>query len=104
MDIKPESFEPKPRVMSSLLVLTKKDFNNLDLEDKILNLLYRYRYMKVKNALKEILIKLNNITQREARDIISKYNIDDNILEKIFDELSNDEVKELKNCIKTSKI
>lgn len=104
IDIEPASFEPKPRVMSSLIVLTKKDDKLLSKEDLILKLLYKYRYMKVKNAIKEILIKLDNITQRQARDIVSKYNINDNILDKLFDELSNEEVKELKNCIKTSKI
>ena len=104
MDIKPESFEPQPRVMSSLIVLTKKDINSLNKSDKIMRLLYQYRYMKVKNALKEILIKIDNITQREAREIIDSLNIDNNILDKLFDELSSNEVKELKNKINTSKI
>ena len=104
MDIKKDAFEPQPKVMSSLIILTKKGDNKLDKEDKILAMLYKYRYMKVKNALKEILIKIDNITQREARDIINKYNITDNVLNKLFDELSNEEVKELKNKIKTSKI
>ena len=104
MDIKPTSFKPEPRVMSSLIVLTIKDINTLSKEDKIIRLLYKYRYMKVKNSLKEILIKIDNITQREARDIINNYNIDNNILDKLFDELSNNELKELKNNIKSSKI
>ena len=104
MDIKPTSFDPEPRVMSSLVILTIKDINKLSKEDKIVRLLYKYRYMKVKNALKEILIKRDNITQREARDIINKFNININILDKLFDELSNEEAKELKNQIKASKI
>jgi len=104
MDIEPKSFEPQPRVMSSLIVLKQKDINTLTKTDKILRLLYKYRYMKIKNALKEILIKLDNITQRDARNIITKYNIDNTILEKMFDELSNEEVKMLKNAIKTCKI
>lgn len=104
IDIKPQSFNPEPRVMSSLIVLTIKDINSLDKNDKILAMLYKYRYMKVKNALKEILIKLDNITQRQARDIISKLNISEPILNKLFDELSNNEVKELKNNIKKCKI
>ena len=104
IDIKPDSFEPKPRVLSSLIVLTKKDINELSKEDKIIRMLYKYRYLKVKNALKEILIKLDNITQKEARAIINSYNIDENILNKLFDELSNNEVKVLKNKIKPSKI
>ena len=104
MDINPTSFDPKPRVMSSLIVLTKKDINELKKEEKIFSMLYKYRYMKVKNSLKEILIKIDNITQRQAREIISNYNINNDILNKLFDELSNEEVKELKNSINTSKI
>ena len=58
-------------------------------------MLYQYRYMKVKNALKEILIKLDKITQRQAKDIIKNYNINEDISNKLFDELSNSEVVEL---------
>ena len=104
MDITPSSFEPQPRVMSSLMTITQKDIKFLTKEDKILRMLFKYRYMKVKNALKEILIKLEGITQREAKDVVSKYSIKDNILDKLFDELSNNEVKELKNNINKSKI
>lgn len=104
IDIEPKSFEPQPRVMSSLIILTQKDIKELNKEDIILRMLYKYRYMKVKNALKEILIKLDGITQREARHIITKFNISNNILDKLFDELSNNEVKELKNNINESKI
>ena len=86
-DVNPSSFEPKPRVMSSLITMSKKEI--------IIKMLYKYRYMKVKNALKEILIKIDNITQRQARDIITSYNIDENILNKEFDKLSNGEVLEL---------
>ena len=100
IDITPDSFDPQPRVMSSLIVLEPKDISTLNKKDKILRLLYKYRFMKVKNALKEILIKLDNITQREARNIISNYNIDDSILNKLFDELSNNELKELITGVK----
>ena len=98
-DIDPTSFDPKPRVMSSLLVLKPKDINTLNDNEKIIRMLYLYRYMKVKNALKEILIKLNNITQKQAKEIILKYNIDTDILEKEFDELSSEEVIKVKESI-----
>ena len=94
-DVKPDSFNPKPKVMSSLITMTKKDEEELSKKDKIVRLLYKYRYMKVKNALKEILIKLDNITQRQAKDIIKNYNINEDISNKLFDELSNVEVVEL---------
>ncbi len=104
IDIEPTSFEPQPRVMSSLITLTMKDIKKLSKSDVILRELYKYRYMKIKNALKEILIKINNITQRQAREIIDSFEINELILNKLFDELSNNELKELKNKIKTSKI
>ena len=94
-DVKPDSFNPKPKVMSSLITMTKKDEDKLSKKDKIVRLLYKYRYMKVKNALKEILIKLDNLTQRQAKDIIKNYNINEDISNKLFDELSNSEVVEL---------
>ena len=94
-DVKPDSFNPKPKVMSSLITMTKKDEEELSKKDKIVRLLYKYRYMKVKNALKEILIKLDNLTQRQAKDIIKTYNINEDISNKLFDELSNSEVVEL---------
>ena len=94
-DVKPDSFNPKPKVMSSLITMTKKDEDKLSKKDKIVRLLYKYRYMKVKNALKEILIKLDNITQRQAKDIIKNYNINEDISNKLFDDLSNSEVVEL---------
>ena len=97
VDITPDCFNPKPKVMSSLVVLTPK--NNLSKKEIIIKELYNYRYMKVKNALKEILIKLNNITQKEARCIVNNYNIDDHILNKLFDELSNEEVIYLKDIL-----
>jgi 16S rRNA (adenine1518-N6/adenine1519-N6)-dimethyltransferase len=94
-DVKPDSFNPKPKVMSSLITMTKKSEEELSKKDKIVRLLYKYRYMKVKNALKEILIKLDNLTQRQAKDIIKNYNINEDISNKLFDELSNSEVVEL---------
>ena len=94
-DVTPDSFDPKPKVMSSLIEMTIKDDSKLSKKEIITKMLFKYRYMKVKNALKEILIKLDNITQRQAKDIIATYNIDEVILNKLFDELSNKEVLEL---------
>ena len=98
-EIKPSSFKPEPKALSALITLKHKDDNLLSYQDKILKELYLYRYMKIKNALKEILIKLNNITQRESKAIINKLNIDNTILDKLFDEISNEEIKHLKEMI-----
>ena len=99
-DVKPESFEPKPKVMSSLITMTRKDENKLTKKELITKKLFQYRYMKVKNALKEIIMKIDNITQRQAREVVSSYNIKEEIQDKLFDELSNSEVLELISNIK----
>ena len=103
-EIKPSSFNPEPRVLSSLITLEPLDESILNKNELIIRNLFLYRYMKLKNALKEILIKLNNITQNEAKDIINKYNIEDNILNKKFDDLSNFEVNYLINIINKENI
>ena len=99
-DVTPDAFNPKPKVMSSLITMTKKDISKLSKKEQVIRMLYQYRYMKVKNALKEILIKLDKITQREAKDIVKSYNINEIISNKLFDELSNSEVVELVSLIK----
>ena len=99
-DVKPESFEPKPKVMSSLITMTRKDENKLTKKELIIKRLFQYRYLKVKNALKEILMKIDNLTQRQAREIIKTYNINEALANKLFDELSNSEVLELIDNIK----
>ena len=104
IDIKPESFNPAPKTMSSLITFSPKDINSLNKSEQIIRLLYKYRCMKVKNALKEILIRLDNITQNNARQIVKSYNIDDTFLNKLFDELSNEEVVKIREVIHDSKI
>ena len=95
LDIAPNSFNPKPRVYSTLLVLVPKDISKLSSNELIIRYLFKYRYMKLKNALKEIIIRINNCTQREARNIVNSYNINSDILDKLFDDLSNEEVEEV---------
>lgn len=96
-EIKPSSFNPEPRVLSALITL--RPINKTDKKDLIIRNLFLYRYMKIKNSLKEILIKLNNITQNEARSIINKFEINEEILNKKFDELSSEETLYLINKI-----
>ena len=95
LDIAPTSFKPSPRVYSSLLVLIPKDINTLNDNELIIRYLFKYRYMKLKNALKEIIIRIKKCTQKEAKSIVNNYNISSNILDKLFDELSNREMEEI---------
>ena len=90
-DIYPESFNPKPRVMSSAVKMVKKEeYSQLD---KLFINMFNLNNMKVKNALRESLIKENNITKKESKKIIEELNINEDILNKRFDMLSNDELK-----------
>ena len=94
-EIKPSSFKPEPKVLSALITLEPRIEHELTKNELIIKKLFLYRYMKIKNALKEILIKIDNITQNEARLIINSFNINKDLLEKKFDELNNAETKEL---------
>lgn len=92
-DIYPDSFNPKPRVVSSLVKLTFK--NKLDEKDMIFRNMYKLNDKLVKNALMESLIIVKGLTKRESKDYINKLNIDDEILNKKFCMISNEELEEL---------
>ncbi len=92
-DIYPDSFNPKPRVVSSLIKLTFKD--KLNEKDIIFRNMYRLNDKLVKNALMESLIIVKGLTKRESKENISKLNINAEILNKKFCMISNEELKNL---------
>ena len=92
-DIYPDSFNPKPRVVSSLIKLTFKD--KLNEKDMIFRNMYRLNDKLVKNALMESLIIVKGLTKRESKEYINKLNIDTEILNKKFCMISNEELKKL---------
>ena len=101
MDIIPESFNPKPRVMSSMIRLSPKEVSNIEEKELIIfRFLFYFREKKLKNALTESLIKQAKIndkclTQKEAKKIIENLNIDLDLLEKEFMLFSNEELEYL---------
>ena len=99
-DIYPDSFNPKPRVISSLVRLTFK--NESDEKDMIFRNMYKLNDKLVKNALMESLIIVKGLTKRESKDYINKLNIDDEILNKKFCMISNEELEVLYIKIKNS--
>ena len=99
-DIYPDSFNPKPRVISSLVRLTFK--NKSDEKDMIFRNMYKLNDKLVKNALMESLIIVKGLTKRESKDYINKLNIDDEILNKKFCMISNEELEVLYIKIKNS--
>lgn len=92
-DIYPDSFNPKPRVVSSLVKLTFKD--KLNEKDMIFRNMYKLNDKLVKNALMESLIIVKGLTKRESKENISKLNINAEILNKKFCMISNEELKNL---------
>ena len=99
-NIYPDSFNPKPRVISSLVRLTFK--NESDEKDMIFRNMYKLNDKLVKNALMESLIIVKGLTKRESKDYINKLNIDDEILNKKFCMISNEELEVLYIKIKNS--
>ena len=100
-EIEPNSFKPSPRTVSGIIKLipksleeTKKDFKLF-----IIRELFFYRDMKIKNALKESIIKYNNSTQKEAKELINNLNIEENLLEEKFETISNADTSKLINYI-----
>lgn len=92
-DIYPDSFNPKPRVVSSLVKLTFKD--KLNEKDMIFRNIYNLNDKLVKNALMESLIKVKGLTKRESKEYIGKLNLNAEILNKKFCMISNEELKKL---------
>lgn len=95
MDIPPLSFAPSPRVMSSMIRLTPLAENKLSITYQIIRHLFYYHDMKIKNALMETLIKINHMTKKEAKALITQMNISNSLLEEKFETLSNTEANEL---------
>lgn len=96
-DIKPESFNPKPRVMSSVIRLKyKKEYTKKEL---LFQNIYKLNDKLVKNSLLESLIIINNTTKKETKEMIKKYNIPDNILNTKFNMINNKDLETLYNLI-----
>lgn len=107
IDITPDKFNPKPGVMSSIIELKYKNIN--DINDDLL-LIFRYMFYyknkKTKNALIESLIsssKIRNkvLTQKSSKYIVDNLKINDDILNKTFETISNEELKILYNKVKS---
>lgn len=98
MDIAPDAFSPSPRVMSSMIRLTKVKREDLHHSFKrfMFRELFFNRDRKLKNNLMESLIAfvdLHNkkLTKKEAKSIIEEYNLPKDMLNKKMENLSNEE-------------
>ena len=99
MDIVPESFNPAPRTMSSMISIKHKIDKTNDIYS-FFKQMYLLNHKKIKNAIIESLIKTKHcLTQREAREIINELNISDEILETKFEVCNNEQLFTLYNEI-----
>lgn len=106
IDITPDKFDPKPRVMSSIIKLKYKNINDINNKSLLIfRYMFYYKDKKTKNALIESLIDTSNkeLTQKESKNIIKNLNINEKILDKTFETLSNKELNELYNNIEILK-
>ncbi len=107
MDIPPEAFNPAPRVMSSIIKLTK--INREDLHHSFKKFIFRELFFnrdrKLKNNLMESLIEFvklhgKKLTKKESKSIIESYNLPKEILNKKMENLSNEEYDMLYEVLK----
>jgi 16S rRNA (adenine1518-N6/adenine1519-N6)-dimethyltransferase len=107
MDISPDAFDPKPRVMSSMIRLIPLKRNSLKNSFKkfVFRELFFHRDKKLKNNLMEALIEFakshdQKLTKKESKAIVDSYDIPKETLNKLMENLSNDEYKIIYNKLK----
>ena len=98
MDIAPDAFSPAPRVMSSMIRLTR--VNREDLHHSFKRFMFRELFFnrdrKLKNNLMESLIEFvklhdKKLTKKESKSIIESYDLPKSMLSKKMENLSNEE-------------
>lgn len=94
-DVPKEAFNPSPRVTSCLVRLTPK--KELTKTEELFQNMYKLDHKKCKNAIIESLIIRDNLTQKEAKEIVNGLNIDETILNKPFSLIKNEELETLYN-------
>ena len=107
MDIEPEAFEPAPRVMSSMirLIPIKREELNNNFKMFIFREMFFHRDKKLKNNLMEALIEFakvhgQKLTKKESKAVIDAYEIPKETLNKLMENLSNDEYNLIYNSLK----
>ena len=107
MDIAPDAFNPAPRVMSSIIKLSRINRDELQYSFKrfIFREMFFNRDRKLKNNLMESLIAFvslhdKKLTKKEAKAIIEEYDLPKEMLNKKMENLSNEEYEILYNVLK----
>ncbi len=90
-EVPQQAFNPVPRAKTLLLTIEKLEQDKsekLSQDNLIIRYLYFQRDKKLKNALREILIKLFVLTKKQAKSIILRINISDAVLERNVENLN----------------
>ncbi len=87
--VEKQAFSPPPDTDSVIIEIKPKKILK---KDKLICELYFQRDKKLKNALREYLVKTNSMTKNEAREKMEEFKIPDAILDKIINNLSFDEL------------
>lgn len=96
-----EAFEPQPNTKSAVIMLKPKAKEELSPELFIIRDLWQQRTKKTINAVREAIINLYNLqnkkrmTKNQAREVLEKLDIKDNIKEKTVETLSGKEFADL---------
>ena len=106
-DIEPDAFDPKPRVMSSMIILTpmlRSEIKN-NFKKYVFREMFFKRDRKLKNNLMEALIEFakahgQKLTKKESKAVVESYKIDKDTLNKKMENLSNEEYKLIYESLK----
>lgn len=105
-DLTPDSFDPQPRVMSSIIKVKHKKLEELVTNHKmfIIREMFFRRDRKLKNNLMESLITYEKtmerkLTKKESKAIIEKFNLSKETLNKQMENLTNEEFELIYNIL-----
>jgi 16S rRNA (adenine1518-N6/adenine1519-N6)-dimethyltransferase len=98
-DIPRDSFEPKPRTDSVLIVLKKRE-TKLGLAEQIIKELVLQEDKKLSNALITSFARVEKLTQKQAKEKVSGLNLPDKLLDKRVEHLSNRQFLLISNRLK----
>ena len=107
MDVTPESFDPQPRVMSSIIKLypvSRESFNN-NFKMFMFREMFYNRDRKLRNNLTESIIEFAKVhgkkmTKKESKAIIDEYALPKETLNKSMENLSNGEYVMIYDALK----
>lgn len=98
MDVPKDNFDPKPRVNSVLIKITKRK-DELDSNERIIKEILLQDDKKLKNALIYAFVRASNLTKKQAKEKIDKMKIPALTLEKNVNQLSNIQFNKLVKSI-----